>query len=504
MTRWNMIHKIKALYDNGQGQSQRSIAQELGISRTTVGKYLKMSEEEIQNRLEHPERARELDQYRETLKQLLGRYPKLKTPKVRRKLNQHHVTVTVSDRTLSRYIREIKAELPKRLGRVYEPVTDLVPGEQCQVDLGEQRGVKVGGVLATLYFAVFVLSFSRRLFAALSPKPINTEDFIQMHDEAFRHFGGMVEHCVYDQTKLVVLREEFREVWFNERFCQYAGTVGFAARVCEGYDPESKGKVEAGVKYVKEDFLYGEEFESWTDARERLKTWLVETADQRIHGTTGRRPRELFESQERVHLRPYLRPSWLKAGDEESELRRVDRVQLVSFRGVRYSVPAEYRDGQVRVQEREARVFILDPESREVVAEHPLSRTHGDIVKNSTHYRDHSRTLAEREQQVQVLVGEELGRALCEKIKVTHSGVYKDQLAGLLKVVSPYVGREGITQALQALAERSRLSATAVREYLETIFGQWKGSARITPADDQTSNARTSLAAYQALAGGRL
>jgi len=502
MTRWNVIHKIKALYDNGQGQSQRSIAQELGISRTTVGKYVKMSEEEIQRRLEHPERARELDQYQETLKQLLARYPKMKTPKVRRKLKKQNITVAVSDRTLSRYIRDLKAELPKTPGRLYEPVTDLVPGEQCQVDLGEQRGVKVGGVLATLYFAVFVLSFSRRLYVALSPKPINTEDFIQMHDEAFRHFGGTVEHCVYDQTKLVVLREEFREVWFNERFYQYAGTVGFAARVCEGYDPESKGKVEAGVKYVKEDFLYGEEFESWAQAREHLKTWLLDTADERLHGTTGRRPRELFESEERVHLRPYLRPSWLKAGDEDSESRRVDRVQLVSFRGVRYSVPAAYRDGQVRVQERDARVFVLDPESREVVAEHPLSRTHGDIVKNSTHYRDHSRTLAEREQQVRALLGDELGRALCEKIKRTHSGVYKDQLAGLLKVVSPYVGREGITPVLEALAGRSRLSATAVREYLETIYGQGKGT-RLIPADDQTSMARTSLAAYEAVAGGR-
>ncbi|MFB3905421.1 MAG: hypothetical protein ACE15E_18395 [Acidobacteriota bacterium] len=36
----------------------------------------------------------------------------------------------------------------------------------------------------------------------------------------------------------------------------------------------------------------------------------------------------------------------------------------------------------MRVRERDARVFILDPESKEIVAEHVLSRTHGDIVKN--------------------------------------------------------------------------------------------------------------------------
>lgn len=502
MTRWNVIHKIKALYDNGQGQSQRSIAQELGISRTTVGKYLKLSEAEIERRLEQRERARELDHYRETVKQLLARYPRMKSPKVRRKLEEQGIKVSVSSRTLSRYLREIRAELPKAPTRAYEPVTDLIPGAQCQVDLGEQRGVKVGGVLATLYFAVFVLSFSRRLYVAISPKPVNTDDFIQMHDEAFRHFGGRVEHCVYDQTKLVVLREEFREVWFNERFYRYAGTVGFAARVCEGYDPESKGKVEAGVKYVKEDFLYGEEFESWADARERLMTWLVDTADERIHGTTGRQPRELFESEEQAHLRPYLRPSWLKARGEESELRRVDRVQLVCFRGVRYSVPAAYRDGQVRVQERQARVFILDPESGEVVAEHPLSRTHGDIVKNSAHYRDHCATVADRERQVEALVGEPLGQALCQKLKASNPGIYKDQLLGLAKVILPYLGREGVTPALEALAKRPRLSATTAREHLDTLCGCSKGP-RLTPAQESTSAVRSFLAVYQTVAGGR-
>ena len=66
--------------------------------------------------------------------------------------------------------------------------------------------------------------------------------------------------CVYDQTKLVVVREEYRELTLNERFHQYATGSGFNIRACEGYDPESKGKVEAGVKYVKNNALYGERF----------------------------------------------------------------------------------------------------------------------------------------------------------------------------------------------------------------------------------------------------
>ena len=112
----------------------------------------------------------------------------------------------------------------------------------------------------TVYFVVFVLSYSRLMHVVASPRPVDTAALIRMHDAAFRAFGGFPKECVYDQTSLVVIAETFRELTLNERFHRYATTVGFRIRACEGYDPESKGKVEAGVKYVKQDGLYGETF----------------------------------------------------------------------------------------------------------------------------------------------------------------------------------------------------------------------------------------------------
>src|SRR3546814_5804012 len=82
----------------------------------------------------------------------------------------------------------------------------------------------------------------------------------------------MPEECVYDQTKLVVLSEQYRELTLNPRFHEFATTAGFRIYACEGYDPESKGKVEAGVKYVKQDGLYGEEFASEQDLRSEEHT----------------------------------------------------------------------------------------------------------------------------------------------------------------------------------------------------------------------------------------
>ena len=63
-----------------------------------------------------------------------------------------------------------------------------------------------------MHFVVFVLSYSRLMYAGLSPRPIDTATFIRLHDAAFRYFGGRPEECVYDQTKLVVLHEQYREL----------------------------------------------------------------------------------------------------------------------------------------------------------------------------------------------------------------------------------------------------------------------------------------------------
>ncbi|MBT2772742.1 transposase [Halomonas sp. ISL-60] len=143
----------------------------------------------------------------------------------------------------------------------------------------------------TVYFVVFVLACSRLMYVGARLKPLDTDAFIQLHDEAFRYFGGMAEECVYDQTKMVVISEQYRELTLNQRFHQYATTVGYRIHAREGYDPESKGKVEAGVKYVKQDAFYGECFESEAAMHQHLQHWLETVANARVHGTTGHQPR---------------------------------------------------------------------------------------------------------------------------------------------------------------------------------------------------------------------
>lgn len=334
-----MIHKIKAMYDQGRGSSIREISQALKISRNTVRQYLALDEAAISAQQAERSRAKPLDAYREYLLHLLETFPKLSAVKVKRKLEEKVGPLSVSSRSLRRYISGLRDEVVQAQRRYYEPVLNHLPGVQCQVDPGELRAVLINGVATTVYFVVFVLSFSRLMYVGTSRRPIDTETFIQLHDAAFRYFGGCPQECVYDQTRLVVLDEQYRELELNRRFAQYATAAGFRIRACEGYDPESKGKVEAGVKYVKSDALYGEQFAHWGDLERHLHQWLDEVANRRTHGTTGQVPQDPYQAQERAKMRPYLSPACLVPTGVPGEPRKVDKTGLISFRSNKYSVP---------------------------------------------------------------------------------------------------------------------------------------------------------------------
>jgi hypothetical protein len=306
------------------------------------------------------------------------------------------------------------------------------------------------------------------LYVAVSDRPINTKAFIQMHDEAFSYFEGVTEECVYDQTKLVALKEEFREVWFNEAFYQYATVARFDVRVCEGYDPESKGKIEAGVKYVKNNFLYGEEFTDFAALTERRLQW-IEEANLRIHGSTKKRPQEEYKQQEKAMMRAYLRPFFLAEADTGA-CRGVDKTSLISYKANNYSVPMQYQSSTVRVKEEGTTVVIRDNASLAVIATHALCERKGEIIKNTNHYRDHAQLISEKEAEIAERIGKENAGALCTIIKRTSPKIYKDQLAGLLQVLKKY--EDTLYEAISALVKRPRLTVSFMRDFLGAFYSQ--------------------------------
>ncbi len=460
---WNMIHKIKSLYDDGNGLGKKAIAQELEISINTVRKYLAMDEPAISVYLTDTNRHKKLDDYRDYLVHLLETFPLLSAVKVQRKLQKKHPELMLSSRTIRRYVKQLKETVAAKQERQYEPVLNHEPGEQCQVDPGELRGVLINGLETTIHFVVFVLSFSRLMYVALSPKAINTERFIQMHDAAFRYFDGVTAECVYDQTKLVVIKEEYRELTVNSRFNEYASHAGFRIHACEGYDPESKGKVEAGVKYVKGNALYGETFDDWAAVESYMANWLDTVANQRDHATTGQVPQVHYDEHERRHMKTYLSPDIVQSSGHRL-IRKADKTGLISYKANKYSVPMRYQRNHISIDPIGDQLHLYDLETGEEVASHALTSGKGKIIKNTHHYRDPAVRIKQLEESVQSLIGTAMAQDLCRTLQLTSPRIYKDQLAG---VNTLFKSHQPINAGLlERLCQRPELTATMVRDYL--------------------------------------
>jgi transposase len=219
------------------------------------------------------------------------------------------------------------------------------PGRQGQADWGQCWTV-LGGKKTKVHLFVLTLGYSRKMFA-LATRDEKLPAFLKAHEEAFSLFGGVPHEIVYDNLKSVVLGRDFEGSRFewNEVFWDFSRYYGFRPRPHRPYRPQTKGKVESGVKYVKR-FLRGKEFTSLDHLNACLTEWIVTIADQRIHGTTHRRPAEMFLEEKGLLLSLEGRRAYVL---EERAVRHVSKDCLVAFETNRYSVPFRLAGTRVEV-----------------------------------------------------------------------------------------------------------------------------------------------------------
>ena len=214
------------------------------------------------------------------------------------------------------------------------------PGEIAQVDFGYagERYDPERGVLRKSWVFVMTLGFSRRSFCALCFDQ-RIETWIRLHIEAFEYFGGVPRVIVPDNLKAAVIRAAFAvddDPVIQRTYRELARYYGFQIDPAPPHSPEKKGKVEAGVRYVKGNFLSTWESIDIHQDQQALLRWLVEVADQRTHGTTARPPIELFEERERAALLPLPRSRFEIVIWKHARLHTDSHVQID---GAFYSAP---------------------------------------------------------------------------------------------------------------------------------------------------------------------
>lgn len=260
--------------------------------------------------------------------------------------------------SVKRFVRVLHASTPLPFRRL-----ETLPGEQAQVDFGQGAlTIKPGSSNRRRpHLFRVVLTCSRKAYSEVVWRQ-DTESFLRAIENAFHAFGGVPATLVIDNLKAGVTVADWFDPILNpklESFARYYGTVILPTRP---YTPRHKGAVERGVDYAQENAVKGRQFDSLAEQNAFLVEWEKNVADLRIHGTTKRQVRAMFE-QERPLLKPL--PTERFPMFEESE-RIVSRDGHIAVAKAFYSVPPEFLARTVFVRYDSHLVRVFDRAMREI------------------------------------------------------------------------------------------------------------------------------------------
>lgn len=263
------------------------------------------------------------------------------------------------------------------------------PGHQAQVDWGDLGDItEPEGARHKLNAFVMTLGYSRALFCDIACDQ-QLPAFLRMHEAAFDYLGGVPQEILYDNTKTVVLKtltqgvDARGEVKLNPAFADFARYWGFVPRLCRPYRPQTKGKVESGIGYLRKNFLCGRAAADLEDLRHQIQGWTAQVANVRVHGTTHRVVGEAWEEE-----KPTLQPATNRRAYPlvVECVRRVTRDAFVCWKSNRYSVPWQQAGKEVLVREVGAVVEIVGEQTQ--IAVHALCTGHHQTLVIAAHHKD--------------------------------------------------------------------------------------------------------------------
>ena len=146
------------------------------------------------------------------------------------------------------------------------------------------------------------MSHPRKKFVYFQGRRYKAADFIEAHDIAFKYYGGRSDEIAYGQDRVMAVGENAGDLIFTEAFENYKKYAGFSIFLCRGNDPESKGKIESVIKYVKGNFLACRIYCGISTLNSDGLAWLERTANAKIHETTKMMPNIVF-AEEIKHLK---------------------------------------------------------------------------------------------------------------------------------------------------------------------------------------------------------
>lgn len=495
------------------------IAKQLRISRTTVYKYLEMTFDEANTWINtHSGRKKLLDPYKDWILAWLQEFPHISGAQIHDWLLERYPDLNLAESTCRLYVRNLreKHQIPKTKAnpRQYLAVPELPMGKQIQVDWGQTQQKTDSNKSIKLYFICFVLSHSRYKYMEWLDRPFTTRDTINSHENAFRYFGGMAEECVYDQDTLIAITENAGDVIYTREFQAYKKTRGFRVYLCRKADPESKGKIENVVKFIKFNFADSRIYTNLDNWNQRCWEWLERTGNYKVHQTTKKRPAEVF-TLEKQHLQPVFPILPQESTINTSITRVVAKDNTINYKSNRYTLPlGSYKyskDNTVILQlQREDGIdmlFIYTIDKSKLIAKHELSHAKGQLIRNSNHQRDRSRAIEElKEYVIKQFKDQELAKDYIQELMQLYPRYRREQLSLINKATKDY--SHFVNEALEKCMIEKLFSANAFIDVAKHLFHIKEEVFTVTPKkkiSSQYSNIKVEtrpLDSYAEILGG--
>ncbi len=433
-----MWYKVRELWASGLSKSQ--VSRMLELDRATVRKYLQMSEDEF-HLVIHQGRhlPKKLAAYREYVLKELKSQPYLSAAQIEDRLKEHYPELPqVHSKTVYNFVKSIREQYAiekPRSGheRDFEQLPAEAYGKQAQVDFGEGYMQTSEGGRLKVYFFVMVLSRSRYKYVYFQDRPFTTQDAIYAHLLSFEYFQGIPKEILYDQDSLFIRNENLGDYLLTHDFGAFVHSQPFKAVFCRKADPQSKGKVENVVGYVKKNLMRGRLYHNISGLNQETVSWLSRTANAKVHGTTKKVPAQEW-AIEKEHLQK-LKEKAVKPGASFTTY-NVRKDNTVAYQGNFYTLPLGTYSGRkttvlLRQEQQQLNLYAMDGT---LIVSHPLCSTKGELVRNRDHARDKSNSSTQKHQQVYHLLGADKKADLyLDLLKKDKQRYYHDNLRAILK-----------------------------------------------------------------------
>ena len=230
-----------------------------------------------------------------------------------------------------RFVCSVKPHLPKATMHL-----EFAPGEAAQIDFGtgpQLVDMRTGEIIKTHFF-LMTLCWSRHQYAEIVLDQ-KVPTWLECHRHAFEWFGGVPGKLIIDNAKCAITRACRHDPVVQRAYAECAEGYGFKIDALPPREPQMKGRVESGIKYLKKNFMALRELRDLADANRQLQTWILEEAGNRRHGSTLEKPLGRFAiEQPLLSPLPSVAPQlaeWAKV--------KVHRDTHVQFDKCLYSVP---------------------------------------------------------------------------------------------------------------------------------------------------------------------